>query len=659
MNRAPLFTLKHLLVAVVCCFVVAACYISYVIAERQGALKKVSRYNEAWTVSQTLAELMRLEHQLAAYGLGGVGVELDEVRLRLDIMLGRVGILEQGVLNDFIQSHPVRRKTLADLKKALNTLDGEINGFGPGNVRLGLRTLAALDGPMTMLASQAIEYGSNRIAADQAELEQLHLVFSALAAGLIICGVCLIAILFYHNRLLDRAHGGMKRLTQDLQGASDELQIQNRRLAHVAHHDALTGLPNRVLFRQRLEEKFVSSGIPGGCAVLFLDLDGFKDVNDTLGHDTGDALLKAVADRLRAATKAQDLVCRLGGDEFSVLADGMNEQQALDLGRHLLAQICSAYLIKDREIIIATSIGIALMDDGSTPDALLKNADLALYEAKGSGRGRVCVFRPEMHDRLEQKRAFEEDLRKALVNGEMEVHYQPQASAATRAIEGYEALLRWTHPVRGSVPPGEFIPVAEEIGMINLLGEWVLKTACIEAAGWPSHLKVAVNLSPLQFRKKSLLQTIVGALAYSGLEPKRLELEITESVLLDANERTGDTLDGLRQLGITVAMDDFGTGYSSLGNLRRFAFNKIKIDRSFVQDITTQPDAMSIINLVIGVAKGLGMAITAEGIETEDQFDCLKRLGCEQIQGYLIGRPMPASQIFAGQPKKAVDRYAS
>jgi diguanylate cyclase (GGDEF)-like protein len=658
MNRAPLFTLKGLLVAVVCCFVVAACYISYVIAERQGALKKVSRYNEAWTVSQTLAEFMRLEHQLGAYGLGGVGVDLDEVRLRLDIMLGRVNILEQGTLHDFIQSDPGRRKTLSDLKTALKALDGEVNGAGPGNVRLGLRTLALLDGPMTMLASQASEFGSNRIAADQAELEQLHLVFSGMAGGLIICGVCLIAILFHHNRLLDRAHGGMKQLTQDLQGASDELQSQNRRLAHVAHHDALTGLPNRVLFRERLEGKFNAEGISGDCAILFLDLDGFKDVNDTLGHDTGDALLKAVADRLRNAIKAQDLVCRLGGDEFSVLADGLNEQQALDLGRHLLAQIGSPYLIKDREIIIATSIGIALMDDRCMPDALLKNADLALYEAKGSGRGRVCVFRPEMHDRLEQKRAFEEDLRKALVNGEMEVFYQPQASAATRMIEGYEALLRWKHPVRGSVPPCEFIPVAEEIGMINLLGEWVLKTACIEAAGWPSHLKVAVNLSPIQFRKKSLLQTIVGALAYSGLDPRRLEVEITESVLLDANEKTADTLDGLRQLGITVAMDDFGTGYSSLGNLRRFAFDKIKIDRSFVQDVTTRPDAMSIVNLVIGVAKGLGMAITAEGIETEEQFECLKRLGCEQIQGYLIGRPMPASQLFAGQPRKATDRYA-
>jgi EAL domain-containing protein (putative c-di-GMP-specific phosphodiesterase class I) len=264
-----------------------------------------------------------------------------------------------------------------------------------------------------------------------------------------------------------------------------------------------------------------------------------------------------------------------------------------------------------------------------------------------------------MHDKLEQKRAFEDDLRKALVNGEMEVFYQPQANASTRSIEGYEALLRWKHPIRGSVPPSDFIPVAEEIGLINLLGEWVLKTACIEAAGWPSHLKVAVNFSAMQFRKRSLLQTVVGALAYSGLDPRRLEVEITESVLLDANDKTADILEGLKQLGITVAMDDFGTGYSSLGNLRRFAFNKIKIDRSFVQDVTTRSDAMSIINLVIGAAKGLGMAITAEGIETEEQFECLRQLGCEQIQGYLIGRPMPASQLFADRPKKSSDRYAS
>jgi diguanylate cyclase (GGDEF)-like protein len=660
MNRKlPLLTLKGLLGVVVCCFVVATCYISYVIAERQGALRKVSRYNEAWTVGQTLAEYMRLEHQLAAFGLGGTDVDLDEVRLRLDIMFGRLQLLEQGMLHEFVRDDPQRMETVADLRHALETVDLALRQDPPVDVRPGLKTLAALDAPMTMLASQASEYGSKRIAADQAELEQLHLIFSGLAGGLIVCGVCLIGILLQNNRLLNRAHLDLKRLTDNLQGASAELLDQNHRLAHVAHHDALTGLPNRVLFREWLDARFSSRDETAGCAVLFLDLDGFKDVNDTLGHDMGDALLKAVAERLRRATKAQDLVCRLGGDEFAVLGDGLNEEQALDLGRHLLAEIASLYVIGDREIIIATSIGIALMDAASSADELLKKADLALYEAKGLGRGRVSVFRSEMHARLEHKRAFETDLRKALINGEMEVFYQPQADAVTRAVQGYEALLRWKHPVRGQVPPCDFIPVAEEIGMINMLGEWVLKTACAEAASWPQDLKIAVNLSPIQFRSKSLLQTIVGALAYSGLDPWRLEVEITESVLLDADERTADTLNGLRQLGITIAMDDFGTGYSSLGNLRRFSFNKIKIDKSFVQDIAIRPDAMSIVSLVVGVAKSLQMAVTAEGIETEEQLQCLKQLGCEQVQGYLIGRPAPPSQLAIGRREPAAAPFAA
>ncbi len=619
-------------------------------------MRKVSRYNEAWTVSQTLAEYMRLEHRLASLGVGGVDVDLDEVRLRLDIMFGRLDILEEGTLREFVGSDPAHGRVISDLRATLEYVERELNK-PVLDIRPSLERLSRLDGPMTGLASAASEFGASRIRADQQELEQLHIVYTGLAAGLILCGILLVFLLIHHNRLLGRAHSGMQQLTDDLRETTAELQVQNERLEYVAHHDSLTALPNRILFRQKLDAALNTGndGRAAPSAVLLLDLDGFKDVNDTLGHDVGDALLQAVAERLRATMGPGDVVCRLGGDEFVVLSAKTDMEKAEALGQLLLALVASPYTVNGRTITINTSIGIALSDEASSSDKLLKQADLALYEAKAAGRGRACVFHTELQTRFQDHKSFEADLREALQNGEFQVHYQPQVNASTRAVESYEALLRWNHPVRGSVPPSQFIPIAEDMGMIHELGEWVLRTACSEAASWEVPLSVAVNLSPVQFRSKCLLQSVIGALNASGLPASRLELEITESVLLDADDRTSETLKGLKDLGIRIAMDDFGTGYSSLGNLRRFPFDKIKIDRSFIRDITTQPDALSIVGLIIGVAKSLGMATTAEGIEIEDQFRILMALGCGQMQGYLIGRPAEPSQLAAtrAEPKLA------
>lgn len=654
--------MRRILGVIICCFVVATAYIAYVITERQSALQKFSRYNDSWAIGQTVSEYMRLEHVLAGYALNLNQDARDEVRLRLDIMLGRLELLQQGNLRSFIQNDPQRRELFVNLTDILQMLDVRLDKLDAESIKPVLQSMGTLDAPMTALASSAVEYDVGLIDAAQAEVRQLHLIYTGLAAGLILCGVVLVILLLRHNKLLDRAHGSMQRLTHDLRQATGELQSQNFRLEHDAHHDALTGLPNRVLFRQDLEKRLQTAQSGGQSAiVLLLDLDGFKDVNDTLGHDVGDALLQAVAGRLTKLGERGDMVCRLGGDEFALLSTGLSEEEARGLADRLMETISQPYHVGELEIKIGTCVGVAISEGEPDTEELFKHADLALYEAKALGPGHASVFKSQMQTRLREKKSFEADLQNALENGEMEVYYQPQACTITREICGYEALLRWTHPIRGAVSPVEFIPVAEKIGVIHALGDWVLKTACLEAARWNKPLKIAVNLSPVQFRSLNLIQSVIDALEQSGLQAKRLELEITESVLLDKNEQTLSSLRQLKTLGIQIAMDDFGTGYSSLGSLSGFPFDKIKIDRSFVRDVTTRPDALAIVELVTGVGRSLKMVTIAEGIETEEQFECLKRLDCDQVQGYLIGKPMPASKLKHlygqnGQDAKAVGR---
>jgi diguanylate cyclase (GGDEF)-like protein/PAS domain S-box-containing protein len=422
------------------------------------------------------------------------------------------------------------------------------------------------------------------------------------------------------------------------------------RIAYLAQHDALTGLPNRVLFHERLKDALDSvrrAGRP--LAVHCIDLDHFKSVNDTLGHPVGDQLLRAVAERLKQNLGEACLVARLGGDEFAVIqADISHPNEASDLAAKLITAVSSHYDIQGHEVIIGASIGIALAPgDGDDCDALLRNADMALYRAKADGRGTAHFFEPEMDRCIQARRVLELDLRKAYANGEFELYYQPLITLRENRISGFEALLRWRHPKRGMVPPGEFIPLAEEIGLIGPLGEWVLRQACSEAARWPDDLHVAVNLSPVQFRSRSVVQAVLTALAYSRLAPQRLELEITESVLLADTEANLATLHKLREIGVRISMDDFGTGYSSLSYLRSFPFDKIKIDRSFVSDLAQRPDCMAIIHAVVGLGQSLGISTTAEGVETQEQLDRLRAEGCTEAQGFLFSPPRPAAEIAA------------
>jgi diguanylate cyclase (GGDEF)-like protein/PAS domain S-box-containing protein len=426
------------------------------------------------------------------------------------------------------------------------------------------------------------------------------------------------------------------------------------RIAHMAHHDDLTNLANRMMFNERLTEAIAHIRCNGeSLAVHCIDLDHFKTVNDTLGHPIGDRLLRAVAERMKACLRDTDLIARLGGDEFSIVQWPITGPNDADMLAHQLIEVISRpYELDGQEIIIGASIGMALGPaDGDTAETLLRNADMALYRAKGAGRGDAHFFEAEMDRQIQARRGLELDLRKALGNDELELYYQPLVNLETSEVCAFEALLRWHHPTRGAVPPNEFIPIAEDIGLIAALSHWVLRTACVEATKWPDTVKVAVNLSPVQFRSKGLVESVVAALAHSGLNPGRLELEITESVLLSETEANLATLHQLREIGARISLDDFGTGYSSLSYLRSFPFDKIKIDRSFVRDLGLRPDSMAIIRAIVGLGRSLNIATAVEGVETQEQLELLKAECCTEVQGFLFSSPVPAARVTKLLPR--------
>jgi len=420
-------------------------------------------------------------------------------------------------------------------------------------------------------------------------------------------------------------------------------------IAHMANYDALTDLPNRRLFRDRLVETIQVAERGELSAVMCLDLDRFKTVNDTLGHGVGDALLVAVTARLKRKMRGVDTVARLGGDEFAIIVRRLKEKdQAVLLAERVIASLSEPFRIDGHRIAVGASIGIEFITRETTgPDDVIRNADLALYDAKTAGRGVASVFRQELHECLAHRRQLEIELREGLAGGEFELWYQPQFVTRTRGLCGFEALVRWRSPRRGLVAPSEFIPLCEEVGLINELGAFVLRRACRDAVKWPKGLSVAVNLSPVQFRWGHLVSTVREILAETGLESSRLDLEVTEGVMISDVANALDVLNGLRALGVTISLDDFGTGYSSLGYIRHFPFNKIKIDKSFIADLGRSNDSLAIIRAVTGLCSSLGITSIAEGVETQAQYDLLSAERCDQVQGYLTGRPVPFADTFA------------
>ncbi|TDR89928.1 putative bifunctional diguanylate cyclase/phosphodiesterase [Enterovirga rhinocerotis] len=422
------------------------------------------------------------------------------------------------------------------------------------------------------------------------------------------------------------------------------------RSAELANRDPLTGLANRTLFHHQLLDRLeVVKRNSGRVAILLIDLDRFKAINDTLGHPLGDALLRKVSARLTGALRDEDVAARLGGDEFGVIQSAAEQPDAAELlAARLVDLIGRTYVLEGHTIHIGATIGVTVAPrDGLDADVLLKNADLALYQAKAAGKGTFRVYETGMTERIQARRLLEIDLRRALALKQFDVVYQPQVDIATGAISGFEALIRWQHPVRGPVSPGEFIPAAEEIGIISAVSEWVLRTACREAMSWPGDISVAVNLSPVQFRNGRLLEVVTSALSATGLPASRLELEITEGALLENSDAVLAVLRSLRALGIRISMDDFGTGYSSLSYLQKFPLDKIKIDRSFIRNIDHEPDRLHLVRAIAALAKGLGMKTTAEGVETLAELQCVRSEGCTEVQGYFTGRPVPAREAAA------------
>jgi len=427
-----------------------------------------------------------------------------------------------------------------------------------------------------------------------------------------------------------------------------ERQRSEERIAHMARHDALTDLPNRILLRERLEHELKRVKRGEGLAVLCLDLDHFKSVNDTLGHPIGDELLKLVAGRLRDCVREVDTIARLGGDEFAIIMTQLNKSSDAEIvARRVRDSIIKPYQIDGHQIVSDISIGISIAPiDGMEPDRLLKNADMALYGAKTDGRGMYRFFESEMDKRMRERRDLEMDLRLALDKNQFELHYQPLVNLETNEITALEALLRWNHPTRGLISPADFIPIAEETGLIVPIGEWVVRTACAETRNWPDHIKVAVNLSPAQLKSKNLVNMVMTALADCAMPAQRLQLEITETMLMQNTFATLAILHEFRKLGVQIAMDDFGTGYSSLSYLRSFPFDKIKVDRSFIQDLSKGAEPRAIVSAVAGLAKCLNMISTAEGVETQQQLDTLQKAGYTEMQGYLFSRARPAHEVI-------------
>jgi diguanylate cyclase (GGDEF)-like protein len=420
------------------------------------------------------------------------------------------------------------------------------------------------------------------------------------------------------------------------------------KIAYLAHHDTLTGLANRFSFELKLQS--ASGRVADNAtdhAVLFVDLDGFKNVNDTLGHSVGDALLKEVAARVRAALDKDDFVARFGGDEFAILHISSDvERTSIALAHRIIEAINDCHLVDGHQVFVGASIGIALAQGEMVdPTTLMKRADLAMYRAKAAGRGRYWLFHPDMDTVAQTRRTLDLALRGALAQGDFELYYQPIVDLSRRRLSGFEALLRWRHPERGLLAPTEFIELAEETGLIIPMGEWVLHRACADAVGWPSNLRLAVNLSAIQFRDRNLVPIVTGALEASGLAAERLELEITESVLIDNDPKVLSMLVELRQIGVRISLDDFGIGYSGLGYLRSLQFDKVKIDKSLIQEMASKEVSLAIVQAAVAIGASLGLTTTGEGVETPEQLRDLILQGCNEVQGFLFGPPQPAEQI--------------
>ncbi|OAT31596.1 diguanylate cyclase/phosphodiesterase [Buttiauxella brennerae ATCC 51605] len=633
--------MNRILAGIICFLFISTGYISFLVHERQQELQKLTHYAASWSAAQMVSEYYRFESLLGLYTIDET-MTLDDVRMRLDIMLSQSDLMKEGDLSNYIESNKAHHALALQLEKTLEYLDIHLEKMNRSELQTYLKKMQTLDPQLARLSSGALDKDINTINDANLKIKTLYYIYSATSVLLIIMSAILGLLIFYQNRNILKAHLQVKSLAEALQESKEKLQVQNAKLEYDVYHDSLTEMNNRHFFWGNLNETIENAVKSNNSVnVMLFDLDRFKEVNDTYGHDVGDMLLRQISQRLISMGLASDTLYRLGGDEFAFLSSGLTESGAISRAQHICDAINQPYTIYNTIINITTSVGIVISDTERRSDYLYKFADLALYEAKKEGVGKIKVFRQWMLDKLQESRTLEHDMALALVNKEFVVYYQPIVDSFSQEIYSYEALIRWIHPQKGILSPDNFIPVAEKTGMINEMGKSVLEMACREAASWVIPTKISVNVSPVQLSSKTFAGMVLSILNETGLPAERLELEVTESSLFTENDTPMNTLNRLRALGVKISLDDFGTGYSSLSRLSRLAFDKIKIDKSFVNSISTHEDALNIIRLITGMAKSLNMKSVAEGVETQEQLESLQVLGCDFIQGYLFGKPQP------------------
>ena len=634
--------MNRILAGIIFFLFISTGYISFLVHERQQELQKLTHYTDSWSAAQLVSEFYRFESTLGLYANGIDALTIDDVRLRLDIMLSQSGLMKEGDLGRYIASNKAHHELAVNIENILKELDANLEKMDRSELQTYLVQMHLLDAPLSRLSSSALDNDINSINKANLKIQTLYYIYSAASLLLIILSGILGVLIFFQNRNILTAHLQVKSLAEELQKSKEKLQIQNTQLEYDVYHDSLTGMNNRQFFWENIKKIIqVAEKNNESVTVMLFDLDRFKEINDTYGHDVGDMLLRQISERLIAMSLTTDTLYRLGGDEFAFLSSGLTESSAVSRAQKICASINQPYTIYNTIINIATCVGIVISDTERRSDFLYKFADLALYEAKKEGPGQIKVFRPIMLQKLQESRTLEHDLAMALANKEFVVYYQPIVDSFSREIYSYEALVRWVHPLKGLLSPDSFIPVAEKTGMINELGRSVLEIACREAATWVVPAKISVNVSPIQLSSKAFAGIVLSILEETGLSANRLELEVTESSLFTDNDTPLNTLNMLRARGVQISIDDFGTGYSSLSRLSKLAFDKIKIDKSFMHSISDQDDALTIIKLITGMAKSLNMKAVAEGVETQEQLESLQALGCDLAQGYLFGKPQP------------------
>ncbi|MFV0264808.1 MAG: putative bifunctional diguanylate cyclase/phosphodiesterase [Kluyvera sp.] len=633
--------MNRILAGIIFSLFIATGYISFLVHERQQELQKLTHYANSWSAAQLVSEYYRFESWLGLYTFDKT-MTIDDVRLRLDIMLSQSDLLTEGDLGHYINSNQANHELAVKLDNTLKYLDAHLEGMDRAALQAYLKKMHTLDVPLGRLSSGALNKDVNSINNANLKIQTLYYIYSATSVLLIILSAILGVLIFYQNRNILQAHRQVKRLADELQDSQGKLQIQNAKLEYDAYHDSLTGMNNRHFFWENLNNIIeTAEKNHGSVTVMLFDLDRFKEVNDTYGHDVGDMLLRQISHRLISMSQHADTLYRLGGDEFAFISSGLTESQAVSRAQKIGDSINQPYTIYNTIINMTSSVGIVISGTERRSDYLYKFADLALYEAKNEGSGKIKVFRQRMLEKLQESRTLEHDMAMALVNKEFVVYYQPIVDSFSREIYSYEALIRWIHPLKGLLAPDSFIPVAEKTGMIIEMGKSVLEMACREAASWAVPAKISVNVSPVQLSCKDFAGIVLSALKETGLPADRLELEVTESSLFNESSTPMNTLNKLRALGVKISIDDFGTGYSSLSRMSRLSFDKIKIDKSFVHSISTQEDTLNIIKLITGMAKSLSMKAVAEGVETQEQLESLQALGCDYAQGYLFSKPLP------------------